>query len=636
MGAVVVKVEVEFTASTWTDISADVRMTSAMSITGGRSDTDERVQPGRLTGLVLWNTDGHYTVGNTAGDYYPNVRSGKRVRVSVKDPGGATYYTRFTGYVDGWPMRWDAGNCYVTVSATDALGQLLPPIDPDLWLRYSFDDAGAQFYWPMTDDWQDGAHREALSGGPALLPTGSPPPPTDTGPPGVISALPQTSSGRYWSRGGMPVDDSGTGLYGPRWKAGVLFKSSSAPDSTTEILTVGRADGSYRAAARITTDGELQLSRYSSSTWTDSASGSPKDVCDGRWWYIGVVGYEYDSSNTLTATAYRCDDGTYSGPAAPGVTAAQALVDQTELTLTVGGGAYTATVGHAGWNPDGLGSYSGFLGLDLYDTFMGLPDQDLTAAEWGTVFDSLSPFDVTCTVPTGRGSELYRRTFTGTWLDLWRHCEDVDGGVTYAERDGTVVYLSGAHRTTPQDGTNAVIAVDLTAATITSLEVAADRLKMVNDATVTLNRVGEAGDQIMAELQIVDDASVTASGRRAKTLNAYGTRTSGPVDIAADLLSPTEVPRIPQVAVDAFTLPTATQQDILFGNYDGSPVGMWSLIGVTDLPDTGGFPSQWLGRVEGWSETISTTQWRIVFNTSFAGNRVGDSTWAKVGTMRLG
>lgn len=107
MAAPTVKVEIEFSAGSWTDVSTYSRL-SSLSITVGRSDTDQRVQPGRLSGLVLKNNDGRFTVGNAAGAYYPNVASGKRVRVSIKDPVSLSYVPRFVGRIDGWPISWRA------------------------------------------------------------------------------------------------------------------------------------------------------------------------------------------------------------------------------------------------------------------------------------------------------------------------------------------------------------------------------------------------------------------------------------------------------------------------------------------------------------------------------------------------
>jgi hypothetical protein len=122
------RVEVAFTShpddpvQVWTDVTAD--MVGDVTCDRGRSDEFSDAEPGRLT-VVLRNTDGDYTHGNAAGAYYPNVLPGKRVRVSVSADQGATWWPRFSGYVDGWPMAWQqvVEQPRVVLTASDRLAQ---------------------------------------------------------------------------------------------------------------------------------------------------------------------------------------------------------------------------------------------------------------------------------------------------------------------------------------------------------------------------------------------------------------------------------------------------------------------------------------------------------------------------------
>jgi hypothetical protein len=99
-----VKVEVAFatapmaTTPTWTDISQYVRLDS-IQITRGRPDEFSDVQPSTLS-LGLKNGDGRFTMGKTGGAYYPNVKIGKRIRVSVSMV--TSDASTFEGSAGGW------------------------------------------------------------------------------------------------------------------------------------------------------------------------------------------------------------------------------------------------------------------------------------------------------------------------------------------------------------------------------------------------------------------------------------------------------------------------------------------------------------------------------------------------------
>lgn len=87
-----VTVEVAFNAGfqtpaasrTWTDVTDFVEAAQGIEITRGRQDEFGVVQPSRLT-LTLDNKDGRFTPENTAGAYYPNVKKGRPIRVTVAD-----------------------------------------------------------------------------------------------------------------------------------------------------------------------------------------------------------------------------------------------------------------------------------------------------------------------------------------------------------------------------------------------------------------------------------------------------------------------------------------------------------------------------------------------------------------------
>nr|BFE85836.1 hypothetical protein GCM10020093_084370 [Planobispora longispora] len=117
-----IKAEVEFTAGVWTNISAYVRVAAGISIRRGRGDEQSEIQPGTMT-LTLVNSDGRFTPSLATSPYYPNVRKGVGIRLSVVV--GATTYQRFQGHVNEWPVEWeDSVLCLVSIVCTDLFKRL--------------------------------------------------------------------------------------------------------------------------------------------------------------------------------------------------------------------------------------------------------------------------------------------------------------------------------------------------------------------------------------------------------------------------------------------------------------------------------------------------------------------------------
>ena len=83
---------------TWYDITGDVR---GFSITRGRQTEFDEYGPGIATVTVDAN-QGDYDPTNTGSPYYPNVKPMKQLRIRAAY--GATTYTIYRGFVEGWPM----------------------------------------------------------------------------------------------------------------------------------------------------------------------------------------------------------------------------------------------------------------------------------------------------------------------------------------------------------------------------------------------------------------------------------------------------------------------------------------------------------------------------------------------------
>lgn len=102
------RVEIAFTSDpgggnpVYQDVSSDVL---AVSTKRGRQYELDTIQPSTLT-LRLDNGDRAFDPTFTGSPYYPNVLPMRPIRVSAIYA-GVTYYL-FTGYVERWPITWEA------------------------------------------------------------------------------------------------------------------------------------------------------------------------------------------------------------------------------------------------------------------------------------------------------------------------------------------------------------------------------------------------------------------------------------------------------------------------------------------------------------------------------------------------
>lgn len=123
MTAPTMKVEIAFTTGpndpspVWVDVTQWLRASPGVTVVRGRQDQGSDVQPSKCT-LTLDNTSGRFTPENTASPYYPNVKKGRRIRVTATHAGVA--YRRFTGYVDEWPVTWADASATVADAAISA------------------------------------------------------------------------------------------------------------------------------------------------------------------------------------------------------------------------------------------------------------------------------------------------------------------------------------------------------------------------------------------------------------------------------------------------------------------------------------------------------------------------------------
>lgn len=135
------------TTPSWTDITPYVSMVDGLSWSHGRPDEYSQTQPGALT-MVWENIDGRFTVGNTSGAYWPNMKVGKRIRFSVT-VGGITY-RRYDGFINEPEVFWNGANySQVRVTATDRFGKFGRARKLRSLLQEEVLYDGPVAYWPL-------------------------------------------------------------------------------------------------------------------------------------------------------------------------------------------------------------------------------------------------------------------------------------------------------------------------------------------------------------------------------------------------------------------------------------------------------------------------------------------------------
>jgi len=146
------KVEIQFSGSTWTDITKWVDLAGGITPTRGRdNEADDALSPGTVT-LTLVNDDGRFSPGLSTSPYYPNVAQDRPLRISMLV--GGTYKPRFWGKIQSWSVSWlddNAVSSITTVVASGLLGSF-----PQYTLRSAASElvrraAGVEYHWPLLD-----------------------------------------------------------------------------------------------------------------------------------------------------------------------------------------------------------------------------------------------------------------------------------------------------------------------------------------------------------------------------------------------------------------------------------------------------------------------------------------------------
>lgn len=594
------KVEIEFTAGVWTDISADVEP-DPFTIRKGRSSEFSAPAAGTLDGLRLNNTTGVYTPlsqvlvdGVTPNPYYPNVMPRKRIRYS-NTPSGV----RFLGYIKGWPPFVDQdGTSWVIISATDRQDQLSRIILTTPIAQEIAASVPAR-YWPMGDTVGSSSALE-LAGGSPLTMSGA------------------TNPVAFGSAGPLSGDGTSVTFAPSASRVGQLLDAPIDVDITAftweAVINVGAwpawAPGIVNVMGLASTIGlAFTFQIYSNGSLcvadTSSQTSIPVNILDGGWHHIAVtrsgnsltiysdgVGYTVVTPNAATrATHMIVGDYLLAQDYSPLVSSrfpgrvAQIALYSRALSATEILGHAAAVSGYYGDTSDKrIARWLGFGGL--------------TSADWS--------------LDTGKAIVA---TYPQAGKDIVSACQDIavtegGGSAFYVGVDGRARFTSRQYRKPGSPVMTIDAEADLDGG---SYAPSFDEMTLVNSTT----GIRAAASGTLTTQTVRNAASIAAFGISMDPggTTSYATTDSDVLALAQYDVAANGRPgfRLPQVGID-FVTATASLYAAL------GAVQLGSRIRVTNLPPSMAPASQVDLIVEGWAETVSASSYHVVFDTSPADN----------------
>ena len=620
MTAPTVRVEAGLTSApddpvqSWTDVTAYVWGHQPVTMSCGRTDEQDAVAPGRAA-LALDNADLRFTYGYASGAYYPNVVPGKRLRVSVSPDSGATWWPRFDGYVDGWPVSWQANGNITTVdvSATDRLA------------RFS---RMRQLRDPLAEELGTAAYVSGLTLGTGLLDDAS----TATLAGGVVwlyglqEGSGATTAGDVSGALGRPtlaLSQVGTGGSMEFGAAGLM------PEGTAAKFTPASAgNGLVLTHSGLQSYIGTEFSIWCQFAWSGSTGAQLVSVGAAPSGRVVIattsttVTATFTAPDASTATATKTVTTNDSAPhfalvSVSGTTISLYVDDLTAATATLPtygmgtaqgltiGGTTSANEHQVAWVGYSNAATSATRAAELAALACG--DAERSDLRVGRILRWLG-LTGDAVLETGLSSIAYQATGGRVGLDVITELNAVEQGAFYADGSGRYVFQSRGHRY------NVEPAVTLTAEQVLLDTVAVDLTSVVNDYQASRPR----GSTYRAR----NDASITAYGPRTASATLYAASDTDLIT-AADWYVQRygqPAPRIPSIQVDLLSLDAATTASVL-------SLGIGSKLRLTGLPTVapGGATSVDLW-VEGITERVGVAEWALTLTTSPVGSAV-DAVW---------
>jgi Concanavalin A-like lectin/glucanases superfamily len=625
-----VKVEIAFTTDpdstspSWVDVSAWVDLVAGVEVTRGSGEEYSEMQPGTAT-FTLDNSDGRFTAGRSSSPYYPNVKIGRRVRVSMRKDAGS-WVPRFDGFIDTWPMQWAPAAFYAsaTVTATDRLKRLGRQVFVDNIVSTVILGDGPSDYWDLGDP--DGTVVPRNRVGTAQLRKGTPAA-TDSqilwgqgigvGTDGlsalrvIDSSLAATSSAPYPFHGGAADHKSVT------FEAFVRFEKA---DPATDQFQIVNAGGNALTPGKdvltmFTTTGGVLRAAYA---WSDLSTAygvnGTTNLYDGRTHHVAAV---FDS-DLASITVYV--DG---------------AAENTVTGVTFMGGPDSGLSWVAKWGLPGTPPTATYSHIAAYTVALTATQLEAHARAGGvrtaTTETSVERFDriVTdlATIPAaatigspGTTNMAALRDITGkAVIDLLREVAATEVGRVFIATDGTLTFAtrrSFDNQTPTITLPGGDYGVDLT--------FTLDDFGMLNDYTTT------SGNGTV--FRHVDTTSVAAYGTYSEqtdlaTLDDNEAQSYSQMRVTGSQPQP----RVSVVTIDVLTQPSLTDQvwaaDLL-----------GKLVKIDDLPSSAPASSVTL-QIDAYTERFTVSAYDVTLNTSPAPASVwklGDGVLGVLGsTTRL-
>jgi hypothetical protein len=625
----------EDTSPVWVDVTQWVRSVSGIAITRGRQDQYDQTQPSRLT-LSLLNPGGRFTPGNVSSPYYPNVKRGRRIRVSETHNG--VTYRRFTGFVDEWPVTWadaSASVSYVDITASSRMARLgrAKTLQSIIGSEYLQDNPVA--YYPL------GEPEGALKAGNVS---------TTAQPNMAVTAVGAGSTGNITFG-----DSTGPGTDG---LTAALFTRVSATAGANLVMTSPAV-----ISQGVPVAGSVLLEAWFLTSTTAEmgiAAATAAPDASGFAWYAIALGVS--ATGKLTGIQSRGTPGSSEFSLASAATVSDGLTHHAALRVTDTTGDTVATLFLDGavvasttltgafWRYDlqrliGGGGivnscYAGTLShVAIYDTpgteisnariqqhylagstgFSGeRSDQRITRL---ARYAGMPSSDVT--VETGLSTSIINQDTTGqTPLSLMQDVTSTENGVLFDSGDGKLTFHARSHRY------NVASSLTLYAGgLLTGLEPRLDDQGLVNDIS--------ASRPNGVSVRSVDAASVSEYGLYREEIQLLTTDDNEVFDAASWKVYVASTPqvRVPTAGVLLNLANTAQATAIL-------SLEIGDRITLANLPSQAPAASMDFF-IEGWTETITADDYRIAFNLSPASLsgvwQLDSSVYSVLGTStRLG
>ncbi len=571
-----IKVEVEFTASTWTDVTAWVRMIDGVTIKRGRSSAADAMEPGSCA-VVLSNNDGRFTPGLTTGAYAPNVTQGKRLRVQVQV--GATWYTRFVGFVERWEVgQWNrqASTALCTVLAVDALGYVQRTLKPAA--AEILEAAGAVAYWPLTDGGplglcalgrypaavveQVGADGTIGWGGGTGLPI-------DGSPPVIMADNTSTTAGQRLLINPVRLPASFT----------VGWWGNFAESGTSNVLEL------RQGAQRLDVTYEPSSSNHYKATERSTSGDTVTLESAGS-----MTGDEIEMVSCSSAGTIRLRSEGGAGASRP-----SGFAQYQAAALRVGGSATAGTVAYPGSSFGHVFVLPSALTVAEMDTLAAQLEDAAAAPADELIGQALGWLGESPTVAYlgGQTSVVHVPPEGLSFSDLAEVYAVGSGSRFLVARDGTPTWVDRSYRPTPVEVPLPWMVPDLVYASDTSGYVSECEITLADGSVDTYTRTAPLREERIAAQGVLttDDLNRHAAEWIVESTTGEG--------------------RIPSMMVSLMTLPAGTRaadQATVLG------LDVASRVTLTGLPAQ--IPDDQAMVIEGYEESIGLTAWKVVFNLS--------------------